>query len=355
METYEEILGRMQTKFAELAGYPADDASDIGIRLRVLAGEVYSLTAAMDWLERQAFAQTAAGETLELRAKERGVERRPARAASGSLIFSRAKPLWYQAVIEKGTVCAVAGENGARYVTAEEAVLPVGSTSVTVPALAEQPGTGGNAAAGAVSVLVTVPPGIERVRNPAAFTGGTDAEDDTALRERLAQSYRNLSNGTNAAFYREQALRDKGVFSANVVPKEHGLGTVSVYLGASGAAADGETVRRVQAALDELREINVRVTVAAAAPVPCPVTVKITPTAGNTLAAATTAVEQAVRAYFAGLSVGSPMRAAALCASIFSSGAVENCALAGSAAVDRAMQPNQLAVLQTVTVQEMAA
>ena len=63
METYEEILGRMQGTFEELAGYPADDASDIGIRLRVLAGEVYSLTAAMDWLEQQFFAQSAHGST----------------------------------------------------------------------------------------------------------------------------------------------------------------------------------------------------------------------------------------------------------------------------------------------------
>ena len=39
METYEEILGRMQGTFGELAGYPADDASDIGIRLRVPLGQ----------------------------------------------------------------------------------------------------------------------------------------------------------------------------------------------------------------------------------------------------------------------------------------------------------------------------
>ena len=78
METYEEILGRMQGTFEELAGYPADDASDIGIRLRVLAGEVYSLTAAMDWLEQQFFAQTAQDEQLDLRAQEHGIQRRPA-------------------------------------------------------------------------------------------------------------------------------------------------------------------------------------------------------------------------------------------------------------------------------------
>lgn len=43
METYESVLKRMQGRFAELSGFSADDASDIGIRLKVLAGEVYSL------------------------------------------------------------------------------------------------------------------------------------------------------------------------------------------------------------------------------------------------------------------------------------------------------------------------
>ena len=254
METYEEILGRMQGTFEELAGYPADDASDIGIRLRVLAGEVYSLTAAMDWLEQQFFAQTAQDEQLDLRAQEHGIQRRPAQAAAGELTFSRAKPLWYRAVIDKGTVCALPGEDGARYVTTEEAVLAVGSTSVTVPTEAEQPGRDGNAAAGTVTTLITVPPGIEQVTNQKPFTGGADAEGDESLRARLTQSYAALPNGTNAAFYRNQALKDEGVFSANVVPKEQGLGTVGVYLGASGAAADSETIQRVQAMFDELTE-----------------------------------------------------------------------------------------------------
>lgn len=355
METYEEILGRMQGTFEELAGYPADDASDIGIRLRVLAGEVYSLTAAMDWLEQQFFAQTAQDEQLDLRAQEHGIQRRPAQAAAGELTFSRAKPLWYRAVIDKGTVCALPGEDGARYVTTEEAVLAVGSTSVTVPAEAEQPGRDGNAAAGTVTTLITVPPGIEQVTNQKPFTGGADAEGDESLRARLTQSYAALPNGTNAAFYRNQALKDEGVFSANVVPKEQGLGTVGVYLGASGAAADSETVQRVQAMFDELREINVLVTVAAAQTVSCPVTVQIVPCAGMSFEAASDGVEEAVQAYFAGLGVGEPVWAAALTAKVFATGVVENCTLVGSAAADRVVKANQLAVLQNVTVQEASA
>lgn len=352
METYEEILSRMQEKFAELAGYPADEASDIGIRLRVLAGEIYSLTASMNWLEQQLFAQTAQGELLDLRAQERGIKRRAAQAASGVLLFSRAKPLWYRAVIDKGTVCAVPGEDGERYVTTEEAILAVGDTSVTVPAKAEKPGKHGNAAVGAVTTLVTVPPGIEQVTNPKAFTGGMDEEGDESLRSRLTQSYTALSNGTNAAFYREQALKDEGVFSANVIPKEKGLGTVGIYLGANGAPADSDTVQRVQQSLQALREINVLVTVAAAEAVACPVTVNVAPRAGFSFEMVSSQVESAVQKYFAGLGVGEPVRTAALYAEIFATGTVENCVLTGSAAVDRPVKANQLAALQSVQVQE---
>ena len=49
-ETYESILSRMQGRFQELAGFPADDASDIGIRLKVLAGELFSACPNLDWL-----------------------------------------------------------------------------------------------------------------------------------------------------------------------------------------------------------------------------------------------------------------------------------------------------------------
>lgn len=54
-ETYESILSRMQGRFQELAGFPADDASDIGIRLKVLAGELFSACTNLDWLKRQVF------------------------------------------------------------------------------------------------------------------------------------------------------------------------------------------------------------------------------------------------------------------------------------------------------------
>lgn len=66
MESYGSVLERMQQTFQELAGFSADDASDLGIRLKVLAGEVYSLLNGVEWLKNQMFPQTAHVECVVL-------------------------------------------------------------------------------------------------------------------------------------------------------------------------------------------------------------------------------------------------------------------------------------------------
>ena len=64
-QTYEEILRRMEQVYLEQAGFVPQADSDLGIRLRVLAGEVYNLHSGILWLNREAFPQTATGERLE--------------------------------------------------------------------------------------------------------------------------------------------------------------------------------------------------------------------------------------------------------------------------------------------------
>ena len=66
METYEEILERMKQTFAQQAGYEVEKSSDLEIRMQVLAGELYSSFANIEWLKRQVFPQTATGEYLSL-------------------------------------------------------------------------------------------------------------------------------------------------------------------------------------------------------------------------------------------------------------------------------------------------
>ena len=61
MESYENIVKRMEDAYREESGQEVEAVSDLGLRLRVLAGELYRLQAGMDWLWRQAFPQRPPG------------------------------------------------------------------------------------------------------------------------------------------------------------------------------------------------------------------------------------------------------------------------------------------------------
>ena len=78
----------MRETFSDKAGFSPDDASDIGIRLKVLAGEIYSACSQAEFLKRQAFPQTAEGDFLDLHARQRGISRKPAIPSSCLLYTS---------------------------------------------------------------------------------------------------------------------------------------------------------------------------------------------------------------------------------------------------------------------------
>ena len=71
MNSYEEILQRMEEAYEQKSGCKVADVSEVGLRMRVLAGELYRLETSLDWLERQAFPQTASGEQLDLHGAQR--------------------------------------------------------------------------------------------------------------------------------------------------------------------------------------------------------------------------------------------------------------------------------------------
>ena len=353
METYDGILTRMRQKFSELAGFSADDASDIGIRLKVLAGEVYSLYSGVEWLKRQSFPQTAQQEYLDMLAVQRGLARKQAVPASGSLTFGRSSPLPYDVQIPAGTVCSTAGEEGVRFATLQDAVLPAQQLSVTAAAGAQEGGRHTNAAAGVVGVMMTPPAGIETVVNGTAFTGGADAETDEELRQRLLQSYAAIPNGTNGEFYRAYALGHEGIQSASVKPRAGGSGTVAVYVAAKGAAPAPELVARIQSELNLLREINVDVTVTAATVKSYPFSIYIVPAQGYTFPAAKAAVEQAVRAHFDSLSVGDPVILANLGKAVMDTGLIHNYLFESNISTDKRMQLSELAVADPIFVEEL--
>ena len=312
MDTYEKILSQMEEVYERESGHSAEDVSDTGLRLRVMAGELYRLQTELSWLRRQAFPQTAAGEWLDRHGEMRGVTRKEAARARGEITFSRYLPLSFDLVIPKGTLCASTGSDPVEYETTEQAVLTAGELTVTVPAQAVLGGTAGNMAAGHVNTLLSSLVGINYLSNRVPFTGGREQEDEEEYRSRVLAAYANIPNGTNAAYYRDVALSCQGVGSVGVIPRKNGDGTVGVYVWGEGEAPRQSVLDGLKVEYKRRREIGVNVSVQAAAEKSIDVGFRIKLPDGGEMDRAQKDLQKALAAFFAGLSVGSPVYLASL-------------------------------------------
>lgn len=142
-KTYEEILSEMTEDFRGRSGFYPDNASDIGIRLKVLASQIFSLTHKINWVWKQSSPLSATGDFLDSHAYEKGIARKQGKFAGGTVKFTLQEPLAADKDIEKGTVLATNTlSNAIKFKTTQSATIPASSTEVTVAACAE--GTGIN-------------------------------------------------------------------------------------------------------------------------------------------------------------------------------------------------------------------
>lgn len=353
MESYEEILTRMEETYEQESGHKPRDVSDTGLRLRVLAGELYRLEAELQWIRRQALPHTASGEWLDRHGEMRGVSRKEAAKATGTLRFTRYLPLSFDVVIPKGTVCALSGEDPVEYETTEDGVLTAGNLTVNVPAQAAAGGTAGNAAAGRVTTLVTQVTGVDYVTNPAAFSGGREREEDENYRTRVLEAYRDLPSGSNAAYYRDAALRWEGISAAEAKPRANGANTVAVYVWGDGAAPSASTIAGLQDDLNRRREVGVTVTVQAASQSAVNVSLRIKTPVGGDASLAKAEAERAVRDYFARLTLGSPVYLLDLQRAVLDAVPLTKLEM-GTTMRDMAGNPAVLPVLGSFVVEEVA-
>lgn len=258
MESYESIVQRMKESYASYAGFTPAEESDIMIRLRVLAAEICQAQAEAAYIRRQLFVQTAEGEYLDRHAAERGITRRAAAYASGSVVFYPEAQEHDDILIPSGTVVCTCTDMR-RFHTTQDVVLGSGDDYVYAPVTADEAGASGNALGGTITIIVTPVMGIGRVYNGSVITNGADAESDDQLRARVIDSYVNVSNGANAAYYEGVALSVPGVYSASAVGRARGDGTVNVYLAAKGDNVTSAVKAQVQQLLDAGCELNVDV------------------------------------------------------------------------------------------------
>lgn len=350
MKTMEQIYGEMAAVFAQQSGLEAGSAGDLAVRLYAVAAQVYSLYLQAEWTRRQCFPQTAQGEYLDLHAALRGVERKSAAPAKGTIRFSVPAAADSDLTIPAGTVCMTVGL--VRFETTEQAVLEAGDLYVDVPAQALEAGAAGNVAAGSILSMAVAPPGVAACSNPAAFSGGVDPEEDESLRSRVLATFRRLANGANAAYYEQTAMAFDQVAAVTVLPRKRGIGTVDVVIATPAGLPDQDLLARVQDKLSKAREIAVNVLVSAPVTNAVNVSLKVKAAENRDSTQVCAAVRAAVQGWFTGERLSGPVLLAGLGNLVYGVEGVENYQILSPTA-DVAATAGTLPVLGTLTVEAM--
>ncbi|WP_230397170.1 baseplate J/gp47 family protein [Pasteurella multocida] len=106
---------------------------------------------------------------------------------------------------------------------------------------------------------MSAPVGVQTDVTLSNVVGGTDAESDTSLLERLLELIRRPPAGGNRYDYRNWALSVDGVDAAYVYPLRRGLGTVDIAITSNNDLPSSETIERCQAFIDEVRPVTAKI------------------------------------------------------------------------------------------------
>ena len=123
--------------------------------------------------------------------------------------------------------------------------------AASVPVIAVESGTAGNAAANTVTLMVTSNANIKSISNPKPIEGGVDGETDEALRERYHLRLSMPATSGNRAHYILWVTECMGVGGAKAVRDASVRNKVNVYIcGDNGEPADVDTINSVQKYID---------------------------------------------------------------------------------------------------------
>ena len=330
MITLEEIY---QGLAAEFQAQTAGSSSELAVRFYAVASQIYSLYVQGEWTRRQCFPQTAQGENLDKHASLRGVTRRQAARAAGTVRFFVDQPQEMAVEIPEGTVCMTA--SGVRFLT-------------TCPAAV------GNVGAGAIVFMAVPPVRIVACVNVEPLSSGLDQEGDEELRARVLATYQRLANGANNAFYHQAAMAFDEVAAVTVLPKNRGVGTVDIVPAARGGVPSQGLLDEMQAYFDRVREIACEVKVLPPTVETVDLKVKLWAKEGRSFDAVAQAVERTLKDWFNGERLGQPLLRAQLTSLVFGVDGVANCVFV-SPAEDLPLDRVTLPVLGELSIADGAA
>lgn len=139
------------------------------------------------------------------------------------------------------------------------------SGTVTVMVVCDTSGTIGNISANKIDSFTAVSNIYNCVvTNQSAFSGGVDAESDTAFRKRILEKIQRPITSGNINHYIYWAKQVSGVSEAQCIGCWAGAGTVKVILFSNGGVTPIDVVNEVTNAIELERPIGATVTVVAA-------------------------------------------------------------------------------------------
>jgi uncharacterized phage protein gp47/JayE len=165
----------------------------------------------LQWLILQVMtatrAATSQGPDLDSWMADFSFARLPGSAATGAVTFARYTTGMSATIPVGATVSTADGVTSFTVVadannpawTGSAFVIEPALSAITLPVAATLGGASGNVLAGSITVMATPIAGVDTVSNPAALSGGMDAESDAAFRARFRLYINSLSLATLSA------------------------------------------------------------------------------------------------------------------------------------------------------------
>lgn len=342
-QTYDAIMTRLLNAVPD--NLDKREGSFIWDALSPAALELAQAYMQLDLVLQFGFAQTTHGKYLDYRGQEHGVTRLPATKATGQVIVTGQDG----AEVPEGSLFST--QSGIQFETTTAAIITSGT--VTVNVIAVQAGKAGNVPAGAINTIPVSLQGVTSVTNSNPTAGGTDAESDADLLDRILDKVRLPATSGNVYHYKQWAKEVAGVSDAQVVPLWNGPGTVKVVLLDSNKQAPSQAiVDNVANYIETVRPIGASVIVQAVEEVPINISVTLQIASYATIEEVRQLIKDGVKFYLEALAFKDPLvrytRIAAVLLDIPPIIDYSNLLINGSTA-NVEILPGQVAVLGTVT------
>lgn len=258
---YDIILADMKDKFTSLAGFEPDDASDIGIRLKVIAGEFLAIYNQIEFTQNQIFPQTASDSFLELHGKNRNIFPLDAKKSRGEIVFSRISPATSDILIPTGTLVSCSSiKDSPVYLTDFDCYIRRGESAVAVFATASKGGASSNIAINKIDTIVSSLVGVSSVSNPKPFSGGFQKESIESFRKRILNTFVSAETATNLSFFEKFALQNPIISSSKAINSPN-ANIITLYITDKNRSLPTQILDQISAEIQKYRPINTSIIV----------------------------------------------------------------------------------------------